>query len=122
MFSAVASKALARSSVVQRSSNVLRLSRRFMGGHAADHEAEMIKWKKMSQGMAGAIGVVTVLTVIQHSMHHHDEHEDETPPPPYMKIRSKPYPWQCTDCDFFDSKCHAECKEKLAALKSGGGH
>uniref|UniRef100_A0A7S3Y537 Phosphagen kinase C-terminal domain-containing protein n=1 Tax=Heterosigma akashiwo TaxID=2829 RepID=A0A7S3Y537_HETAK len=76
----------------------------------------MVKWKKMSQGMVAFMGVVGVLTAIQHSMHHHDEHEDDAPPPPYMKIRNKPYPWTCTDCDFFDSACHKECKAKLAGF------
>ncbi|CAM9205361.1 unnamed protein product [Heterosigma akashiwo] len=91
-----------------------------MGGHAEDHVAEMAKWKQMSKYMVGVMGVVTLSTAVQHTMHHHEEHDHDAAPAPYMKIRNKPYPWQCADCDFFDSACHKECKTKLVAVRSGG--
>ena len=27
------------------------------------------------------------------------------------KIRSKPYPWSCSDCNLFNSECFKKCKE-----------
>lgn len=29
---------------------------------------------------------------------------------PYQKMRTKPFPWSCPDCDMFDLNCFAECK------------
>ncbi len=32
------------------------------------------------------------------------------PLPEYQKIRLKPYPWFCYDCNIFDNPCHRICK------------
>jgi hypothetical protein len=29
---------------------------------------------------------------------------------PYQHIRSKPYPWICSDCNLFDGACWDECR------------
>ena len=29
---------------------------------------------------------------------------------PYLKIRNRPYPWACPDCNLFDLECWKECK------------
>ncbi|CAM9429509.1 unnamed protein product [Discosporangium mesarthrocarpum] len=34
--------------------------------------------------------------------------------PTHMKIRNKPYPWMCSDCNFLDMKCFEECKASRA--------
>ena len=46
--------------------------------------------------------------------HHHKEPAGYS----YLKIRNKPFPWQCSDCGFFESECHTACQEKLAAMKA----
>lgn len=33
---------------------------------------------------------------------------------PHMKTRAKKFPWANSDCDFFDSECHAEAKKAAA--------
>ena len=52
-------------------------------------------------------------------MRQHEHHHHEKPKYSYMKIRSKPYPWSCPDCNFFDAGCWRECKAaKAAAAKN----
>jgi hypothetical protein len=34
------------------------------------------------------------------------------PLPEYMKIRKRPYPWFCHDCNIFDNPCQKKCKEE----------
>ena len=36
---------------------------------------------------------------------------------PYQKIRNKPFPWKCTDCDLFDLDCWDACKKEKAAKR-----
>ena len=38
-------------------------------------------------------------------------HHTETPEYSHLKIRSKPYPWSCTDCNLFEPACWRACKE-----------
>ena len=37
-------------------------------------------------------------------------HEHDVPEYTHMKIRSKPFPWSCPNCELFESKCWAECR------------
>ena len=41
---------------------------------------------------------------------------------PYQKIRNKPFPWSCSDCDLFDLKCWDACKAAKAGKQESGGH
>ena len=37
-------------------------------------------------------------------------HRFEGELPEYMKIRSKEFPWECSDCDIFDGSCWKQCR------------
>ena len=55
--------------------------------------------------MAGVTGVVTVYNIVFHS---HDHPRTDLP---YMRIRTKPYPWrECSDCNILDYKCWEDCR------------
>ena len=41
-------------------------------------------------------------------MMHPHAHEDVAYS--HMKIRAKPYPWDCPDCNLFESQCFRDCK------------
>jgi NAD-dependent dihydropyrimidine dehydrogenase PreA subunit len=32
---------------------------------------------------------------------------------PYQHIRTKPYPWKCSDCNLFEGECWKECKASM---------
>lgn len=53
------------------------------------------------------IGLSTLLTVYNIVAHDHDHARHGLP---YQKIRSKPYPWACNDCNLFEGDCWKECK------------
>lgn len=55
--------------------------------------------------MVGLSSLLTVYNIVAH------DHEHERHGLPYQKIRAKPYPWKCGDCNLFDNKCWKECKE-----------
>ena len=41
------------------------------------------------------------------------EHEHMRKDMPYLRMRSKPFPWkECSDCDIFDGACWDECRGK----------
>ncbi|KAK7254914.1 hypothetical protein SO694_00137077 [Aureococcus anophagefferens] len=42
----------------------------------------------------------------------HDAAEAAVEMSKHLKIRAKPYPWSCPDCNLFDSACWKACKEK----------
>ena len=58
-------------------------------------------------------GVLFVYNMGLHFMHGHHDHEQIAYP--YMKKRTKPLPWSCTNCDLFDMPCWKKCKEERAA-------
>jgi len=53
----------------------------------------------------------------QHMKHPHEDHEKI--PYSHMKIRNKPYPWSCPDCNLFNLKCWRECREAQKAARAG---
>jgi hypothetical protein len=53
------------------------------------------------------IGLSTLLTVYNIVAHDHDHARHGLP---YQKIRAKPYPWACSDCNLFEGDCWKECK------------
>jgi hypothetical protein len=75
---------------------------------------EMWKWVKISLIIMFPLCALSSLKDIlfgeDHSAHHHDG-----PLPDYMKIRNKAFPWECEDCDLFDTACWKKCKADMAA-------
>jgi hypothetical protein len=57
--------------------------------------------------MFGVTGIFTAYNIAVHD-HEHAEKTDMG----YMKIRNKPYPWRCPDCNLFDYTCWNECEGK----------
>jgi len=84
-------------------------TRNMSGGHdPVQAYADMNSWVQYSIGMAGVCVAVTGWVVYLESSHEHSHHVDERA---YKKIRSKPYPWSCSDCNLFNSECFKKCKE-----------
>ena len=72
---------------------------------------EMDLWTKVSLGMvAGFCVPFTTYVIAKELMHHEHEHG---PTYSHMRIRRKAFPWDASDCSFFDRKC-------INAYKSGG--
>ena len=76
--------------------------------HAEEVE-EMWKWIKISLMVAFPICVASGVKDL--FMEHPHAHASEVD---YMKIRNKPYPWECEDCNLFDSKCWDACRAEKA--------
>jgi hypothetical protein len=75
------------------------------------HQKAVELWTKISYGMVGLSGALTVVVGgIQLFGSHHHHH---APAYPYLKMRLKPYPWKISDCNLFDMDCKR--KAKMAA-------
>jgi len=77
----------------------------------AEELDEMWKWVKISLLIAGPVCVLTSLKDILTIEH---EHRKPGPEPDYMKIRTKPFPWECEDCELFNRECWAKCRAEKA--------
>lgn len=55
----------------------------------------------------GLSGLFFVYTFVIAGHEHHENRDDY----PYMKIRTKAFPWKCSDCNLFDGKCFKACRE-----------
>merc|ERR1719223_633511 len=77
--------------------------------HAEEVE-EMWTWIKLSLYVAVPVCLVSAAKdlVMEHP---HEKGLDVD----YMKIRNKPFPWECDDCSLFDNKCWAACRAEKAA-------
>jgi len=78
----------------------------------ADEVLEMNKWIKISVVVAIPFCALLVLKDVFFEEH---KHRPEGLLPDYMKIRTKEYPWECEDCNLFDSACWKKCREEKAA-------
>eukprot|EP00607_Mallomonas_marina_P005535 CAMPEP_0182427964 /NCGR_PEP_ID=MMETSP1167-20130531/20923_1 /TAXON_ID=2988 /ORGANISM="Mallomonas Sp, Strain CCMP3275" /LENGTH=91 /DNA_ID=CAMNT_0024610575 /DNA_START=105 /DNA_END=380 /DNA_ORIENTATION=- len=87
----------------------MKVSQRMMSGSAEHAKAEMDQWYKLTIGMVALCGVVTVYNLVAHS------HDHAHTGLPYQKIRNKPYPWSCPDCNLLDYPCWDECKGRGSA-------
>ena len=79
--------------------------------HAEEVE-EMWKWIKISVMVATPVCVLSVLKdqlLIEHT------HRKHGPEPDYMRIRTKSFPWECEDCELFNSECWKKCRAEKAA-------
>ena len=98
---------LARTTVAFNRSTQPLISKRFMAHSREEGLKEVEKWKKVSIGMTGLVILLSLKEVVSSEEHGHGPEEL----PSYMRIRSKPFPWSCTDCSPFDSACMKACKE-----------
>ena len=57
------------------------------------------------------VALSTVLVVYNVVAH---DHEHAATGLPYMKIRNRPYAWECPDCNIFDLDCWKECRAAKA--------
>jgi len=73
----------------------------------AEEVDEMWKWVKISILVAFPVCVLSVFKDLVAGEHHHRKPD---PLPDYMRIRNKPFPWECEDCELFNRKCWKECK------------
>ncbi|GMH48685.1 hypothetical protein TrVE_jg14499 [Triparma verrucosa] len=100
-----------------------RASAKRFGSGQAEATAEMEKWKKIS--LYGALPATAFLCVINMGIlatsgHHHYADEDYVPGkggvelPTHVRLRNKPYPWSCPDCNLFHAPCWAKCKAAKA--------
>lgn len=70
---------------------------------------QMQRWTYISYGMIALVGGYSFVQLTANHAHgHHD-----VPKYPYLKLRTKPFPWATADCDLLDFKC----KELAQAAK-----
>jgi len=98
--------------VAQLKARIARQKEIESGHHShAEEVAEMNRWIKISiiVALPGC-----VLLLVKDKLFEEHAHRPEGPLPDYMKIRTKEYPWECEDCNLFDSKCWKQCEEEKA--------
>ncbi|OQR88136.1 ribosomal RNA processing protein 1 [Achlya hypogyna] len=95
-----------------------RAGARQMSSHATEAEAlqQMNLWTNVSKGMIAGMAGLTVITAISHAGGHEHHDEGEHVVYAHNKIRTKPYPWKYSDCNFFDLDCKAKAKAAEQAL------
>ena len=76
----------------------------------AHHMASANTWVKVTVG-----GCVAVVLAGIYSFAKAGHHEHHAPAYAYLKIRNKPFPWECPDCGFFEADCHRKCQAAKAA-------
>jgi len=76
--------------------------------HPVEEEvAEMWRWVNITFFVGIPICVASFLYSAIFDEH---PHRFEGELPEYMHVRSKEFPWECSDCDFFDLKCWKKCR------------
>mmetsp|Transcript_9159 Transcript_9159/g.18731 ORF Transcript_9159/g.18731 Transcript_9159/m.18731 type:complete len:146 (-) Transcript_9159:640-1077(-) len=78
----------------------------------AEELDEMWKWVKLSLFVATPVCVLTLLKDMLFVEH---DHRKPGPEPDYMRIRNKEFPWECSDCELFNSACWKKCRAEMAA-------
>ena len=90
------------------------MRRTFATAETAAHS--MQQWKKASIYIGLPLCVLLSVVnagILATSGHAHNPGDDRsTPLPSYMRIRNKPFPWECDDCALFDGHCWEECRNK----------
>jgi hypothetical protein len=83
--------------------------------HSVEEEmAESRRWANITFMVALPICVLSAAYSYFFDGH---VHRFEGELPEFMKVRTKEFPWECSDCDLFDGKCWEKCranKEKEA--------
>ena len=84
---------------------------RQMSGDSATAAKEMAQWRTYSYGIVGFSSLLTIgIFATMDDSHGHPKEN----PYSYEKIRTKPYPWECSNCNLFDGHCWEECRKKKA--------
>jgi cytochrome c oxidase subunit 6a len=83
--------------------------------HGHDDTDEMWRWLNITFW----IGLpITLASCLYSALFDEHVHRYEGEMPEYMRIRTKEFPWECSDCDLFDRECWKKCRaEKAAAAK-----
>ena len=78
------------------------------GHHGVEEDVhEMWRWV----GLTFMAGIpICVLSVTYTALFDEHHHRHEGPLPEYMSIRSKEFPWECGQCDLFDTACWKKCR------------
>jgi hypothetical protein len=81
-------------------------------GHGIEEDTmEMFRWLNITFWVAVPVCVASGLYSLFFDVH---PHRFEGELPEYMHVRSKEFPWQCSDCDFFDTACWKKCRAEKA--------
>ncbi|TDH68554.1 hypothetical protein CCR75_000290 [Bremia lactucae] len=101
---------------IRLTSQSIRAGARGMSS-ATEQEAkeQMQRWTTISKGMIGLVAVFTVYAIGDHLNHEH--HDEEEIAYPYLKMRTKPYPWPESNCDLMDFECRRLAREAKKALE-----
>ncbi|KAF1321938.1 hypothetical protein FI667_g6531, partial [Globisporangium splendens] len=85
---------------------------------ATENEAkeQMHRWTTISKGMLALVGGFSVINLFSHMGGH--EHHEEAPAYAYLKMRTKPFPWDYSNCDLLDSACKEKARAAKQALAS----
>lgn len=76
--------------------------------HSLEEElSEMWRWVNITFAVGIPICVASAFYSYFFDVH---AHREEGELPEYMKVRSKEYPWECSDCDLFDYPCWRKCR------------
>jgi hypothetical protein len=85
-------------------------------GHSTAEEfTEMMRWVNITFWVG--VPVCAISCFYSYFFDEHS-HRHEGPLPDYMMVRTKEFPWECSECDLFDGKCWAKCKAEKAAEKA----
>jgi hypothetical protein len=79
---------------------------------AHPYEAELSEmWRWMHASLMIGVPVCLLSGLYSFTMDEHPHRVEHVPE--YLHVRSKEYPWECSDCDLFDRKCWKKCKEEM---------
>merc|ERR1719356_1550012 len=67
---------------------------------------EMYKWIKIT--ILVAVPFCVISSIYSYFDDHHHRHEGAEPD--YLRIRTKEFPWECSDCDLLDYPCWKKCR------------
>ena len=73
----------------------------------AEEVAEMWRWVSITFWVGFPVVFLSAFYTIFFDEH---AHRVDGELPEYMHVRSKEFPWECSDCDLFDGKCWQKCR------------
>mmetsp|Transcript_11850 Transcript_11850/g.10731 ORF Transcript_11850/g.10731 Transcript_11850/m.10731 type:complete len:108 (+) Transcript_11850:46-369(+) len=98
-------------------SNIIKSKfvRNFSGHSADDARKEVVRWFQISIGMV-SFSALALAYILATDVHVHQDKPD------LYVTNNKPYPWECPECNLFDSKCWSNCKAKAKGLPTSDSH